>query len=67
MTEFEMSGRDTVSVARVTARTNRRAAVTAADWAWRHHEPLGALVEVLDVLGISKTDRGPADVVIDLS
>jgi hypothetical protein len=46
-----------VSVERsVASATNRKAALTAADWAWRHHEPISELLEVLETLGIDKTD-----------
>jgi hypothetical protein len=39
-----------------TARTNRRAALTAADWARRHHEPVENLAEILETLGIERND-----------
>jgi hypothetical protein len=42
------------------ARMNRGAALTAADWAWRHQRPASSLLEVLDELGIRLADLRPA-------
>ena len=41
------------------ARMKRNAALTAADWAWRHGEARESLVEILEALGIDRTDLVP--------
>jgi hypothetical protein len=38
------------------ARSNRAAALVVADWAWRHHEDIGAVLDMLDALGIALSD-----------
>jgi hypothetical protein len=38
------------------ARSNRAAALVVADWAWRHHEDIGAVLDMLNALGIAISD-----------